>query len=238
MNYSFLFRPTDHIFEDKTFTVATTCACCNRKIWMKVGRQCRDCFVTIHKKCEEKYNTENICTHEPIHPKPNSLASPSEDDLKSLVNIEINNNIPIITTDEIETVPLKLNDELVVNRTTTANRLQTKAAAAFSVLDSTARRSFRAFGHKSSNQIAIPSLSTTSELSKSDESLNNASPSPIKKSPITNPPPPPVQTSSKLVNAASSAYSKLREFKSKRSPATSESNPVKKNRLPSDAGRI
>jgi hypothetical protein len=210
---------------------------------MKVGRQCRDCLVTIHKKCEDKYNTENICTHEPIHLKLNPIASPSEDDLKSLVNIEINNNIPVVTSDEIETVPVKLNDELVVNRTTTANRLQTKAAAAFSVLDSTARRSFRAFGHKSSNQIATPPLSTTSELSKSDESLNNASPSSTKKSPTTNPPPPPpppppVQSSSKLVNAASSAYSKLREFKSKRTPATSESNPVKKNRIPSDTGRI
>jgi hypothetical protein len=213
---------------------------------MKVGRQCRDCLITIHKKCEDKFSAENICTHEPAPAKPNQLSTYSDDDLKTLVNIEINNDIPMITTDEIETIPVKLTDDLVVPRTTTANRLSTKAAAAFSVLDSTARRSFRAFGNKSSNQITTPtsldpSLSSTAELSKSDESLNNSLVPPTKKSPTTNPPapiPPPVQTSSKLANAASSAYSKLREFKSKKTPATSETNPVRKTRSPSDSSKV
>jgi len=174
-----------------------------------------------------------------------------------MVNIEINttNNIPVVTTDEIETIPVKLNDELVVNRatppttttTTTANRLSTKAAAAFSALDSTARKSFRAFGNKSSHQIAPSTLSTTTtELSKSDESLNNPIINSTKKTPTPNPsapPHPPVHTSSKIANAASSAYSKLREFKSKRLPATtttttSETSSINKTRSSSDIGKI
>ncbi|CAF5061095.1 unnamed protein product, partial [Rotaria socialis] len=61
---------------------------------------------------------------------------------------------------------------------TTAHRLSTKAAAAFSVLDSTARRSFRAFGNRNLNSTAVsfgPNIGTTSELSKSDESINDPS---------------------------------------------------------------
>jgi len=216
---------------------------------MKSGRQCRDCLITIHRKCEEKFNAENICTHEPVHLKSNQISSPSDDDLKNLVNIElndVNNTIPIITTDSVDSIPIKNNYELVsvVNNNrimatpTTAHRFSTKAAAAFSVLDSTARRSFRAFGNKNINPItpSLPaSISSASELSKSDESLSNSSISSTRKPSIINPP---VQTSSKLANAASSAYSKLREFKSKRLPITSETNPVRKTRSPSDSSEI
>jgi hypothetical protein len=161
-----------------------------------------------------------------------------------MVNIEMTENLPSTTpTEDLETNLIKTNDTVLSiphnNRVTTANRLSTKAAAAFSVLDSTARRSFRAFGNKNFNQPITTnsnlSLSTTSELSKSDESLNIPPIIPTKKPSISNPP---VQTSSKLANAASSAYSKLREFKSKRLPVTSETNPIKKSRLPSDTGKI
>jgi hypothetical protein len=220
---------------------------------MKSGRQCRDCLVTIHKKCEEKFSIETLCTHEPIHSKSAPIPLPSvasDDDLKNIVNIEMPDNTPNITTpttDDIETNVIKNNDLStsipINNRTTTANRLSTKAAAAFSALDSTARRSFRgAFGNKHPNQPITtttanlsPTLSSTSELSKSDESLHNPSIVPTKKPLTTNPP---VHTSSKLANAASSAYSKFREFKSRRLPATPETNPVKKSRLPSDTGKF
>lgn len=256
----FFLRPTDHIFEDKTFTVATLCACCNKKIWMKSGRQCRDCHVTIHKKCEEKFNSENICTHEPIDVKSNALPSPSDDDLKSIVHIELTNNntTPIImSTDEMENALTKSIELSMSNpgyirpasivassptlaATTTATRIQSKAAAAFSAIDSTARRSFRAFGNKNLqppvSNISVPNstsnLSTSSELSVSAESLQSSSPSLTKKATTTSSPP--VQTSSKLANVASSAYSKLREFKSKRSSAATEINPVRKSRLSSD----
>jgi hypothetical protein len=222
---------------------------------MKVGRQCHDCQIAIHKKCEEKFNAETICTHEPSHTKLTQIPSPSDDDLKSLVNIEINNSDnnnntpPIITTttaDDMDSISIKSNYEYVSmpnnNRTittpTTAHRLTTKAAAAFSVLDSTARRSFRAFGHKHPNPPASlsPSLSSTSELSKSDESLNNPTIIPTT-STIKGPIPinPPAQTSSKLATAASSAYSKLREFKSKRLPVSTDLIPIKKTRSPSDS---
>lgn len=250
-------KPTDHIFEDKTFTTATVCSNCNKKIWMKSGRQCRDCLQTIHRKCEDKFTSETTCPHEPLQAKLIHILTPSDDDLKSIVNIELNtnnNNTPIITTtDEIEANLLKSNEStpnLLVNsnfqRSTTANRLQTKAAAAFSVLDSTARRSFRAFGNKNTHSPAptistasssanlSPNLSTGSELSKSDESLHNATVTSTKK-PTTNTPSP-SQTSSKLANAASSAYSKLREFKSKRLPAsTTDNETVRKSRLPSES---
>ena len=257
-------RPTDHIFEDKTFTVATLCASCNKKIWMKSGRQCRDCHVTIHKKCEEKFNSENICTHEPIDIKLNSLHSPSDDDLKSIVHIELTNNntTPIITTTDEMDNNLTKSFELSMSSpsyirpasivapsptlatTTTATRIQSKAAAAFSALDSTARRSFRAFGNKNLqppvSATYVPNstsnLSVSSELSVSDESLQNSSPSLTKKATATSSPP--VQTSSKLAHVASSAYSKLREFKSKRSSAATETNPVRKSRLSSDNSKI
>jgi len=219
---------------------------------MKYGRQCRDCHVAIHKKCEEKYNNDVICPHEPVLVKPNPVSLSSEDDLKNIVHIEMPENTPSLpaTIDDIESNSIKNNDTLLAiannNRTTTtttANRLSTKAAAAFSVLDSTARRSFRAFGNKNINQPIttmtttnlIQSLSSTSELSKSDESLHNPLIISTKKPAITNSP---VQTSSKLANAASSAYSKLREFKSRRLPAAPETNPIRKTRLPSDSSKI
>lgn len=259
-------RPTDHIFEDKTFTVATLCACCTKKIWMKSGRQCRDCHVTIHKKCEDKFNSENTCTHEPIDIKSTSIPSPSDDDLKGIVNIDLinNNTTPIITTTDDMESNLTKSIELsmshpnyirpalaptpisspTVTAPTTATRIQSKAAAAFSALDSTARRSFRAFGNKNLqppvSATSIPNstsnLSTSSELSVSDESLQISSPSLAKKATAASPPP--VQTSSKLANVASSAYSKLREFKSKRTAAATDPNAVRKSRLSSDNSKI
>lgn len=241
------FRPTNHIFEDKTFPIATVCASCNKKIWMKYGRQCRDCLATIHKKCEEKYNIDTICTHEPSPVKPTPTSATSEDDIKNIVHIEMPENTPAIslpaTIDEVEGNPIKHNDSSIslpnINRSTTATRLSTKAAAALSVLDSTARRSFRAFGHKNPNHLTTttptnlsPNLSTASELSISDESLHNSTKKPSTTTTTH------VQTSSKIANVASSAYSKLRDFKSKRLPNTSEVNPIRKHRVPSDTSKI
>ncbi|CAF2649326.1 unnamed protein product [Rotaria sp. Silwood2] len=228
---------TDHLFEDKAFTVATVCGYCNRKIWMKIGRQCRDCLITIHKKCEDKFNAESTCTHEPIQLKITQIPTPPDDDTKGLVNIELN-DASIVVTDDTDSTSIKTNNELVQNPVknqpttvlpTTAHRISTKAAAAFSVLDSTARRSFRAFGNKNANPTitgVATNLPTTSELSKSDESLSNLSISSTGLSTMN----PPMHTSSKLANAASSAYSKLREFKSKRLPPNPETNPIKQTR--------
>ena len=72
------------------------------------------------------------------------------------------------------------------------------------------RRSFRGFVNKNTNRV-----STADELDamKSDPSENT---SPDKRST-----PAPAQTSSKLVNAASSAYTKLLEFRAKRSALSS-----------------
>lgn len=186
---SFLqFRSTDHIFEDQTFSVETLCAYCDKKIWMKVGRQCRNCCITVHKKCEDKFSKKNHCTHEASRPK----STISEDE------------ISIVSTDDIDSP-------------TTTHNVSTK-------LGSTARRSFRRFRNKNANQT---STLPRSELSKDDES-DNGSPSHSEKRLISNHP---VQTSSKLVNAASSAYSKFREFKTRRSSATE----AKKRRSQSDS---
>lgn len=263
------FRPTDHIFEDKTFPIATTCAGCNKKIWMKYGRQCRDCLATIHKKCEEKFNNDTTCTHEQNVFKYNPTSSPSDDDLKNMVHIELPDNvsinssvsspvsiptsIPSITTtaaattpadDVVEGISMKSNDSTTslpnLNRSTTANRISTKAAAAFSVLDSTARRSFRAFGHKNANHPPAnisPNLSTTSDLSISDESIHNSTRKPSTTTTATTTATQ-VHTSSKIANAASSAYSKFREFKSKRLPITTETNPIKKAPIISETRKL
>ncbi|CAF0999825.1 unnamed protein product [Adineta ricciae] len=252
-------KPTDHIFEDKTFTLAIHCDYCTKKIWMKSGRHCRDCLINIHKKCEDRCNVENPCPHVPVPAKSIQISSPADDDSKSILNIELpdantaNSTVTTPVGDNIDSVvvrnnfePISVPDTAMNNRTTalatpptTVHRLSTKAVAAFSVIDSTARRSIRgAFGNKNLNNPAAstsPSLSATSELSKSDESLSNASTisgsSSIKISAAI----PPAQTSSKLANAASSAYSRLREFKSRRLPAatvaaatTVETPPTKK----------
>ncbi|CAF1364920.1 unnamed protein product [Adineta ricciae] len=252
-------KPTDHIFEDKTFTLAIHCDYCTKKIWMKSGRHCRDCLINIHKKCEDRCNTENPCPHVPVPAKSIQISSAADDDSKSILNIELpdanTTNSPATTpvADNIDSVVVRNNFELISapdaamnNRTTTlatppttVHRLSTKAAAAFSVIDSTARRSFRgAFGNKNLNHPAAsisPSLSATSELSKSDESLSNASTISGSSSTKISAAIPAVQTSSKLANAASSAYSRLREFKSRRLPAataaaatTVETLPTKK----------
>jgi len=93
------------------------------------------------------------------------------------------------------------------NQTTGSRFTKTLAAVtAFSVLDSTARRSLRGFGNRNANQISTPS-----ELSKNDED-NNSSPYTEKQRiyNLSN------QASSVIANAASTAYNKLLEFKTKR----------------------
>ncbi|CAF3220753.1 unnamed protein product [Rotaria socialis] len=278
---------TDHSFDDKVFTTATVCDYCKRKIWMKIGRQCRDCQIAIHKKCEDKINAEIKCTREPIGLKTNQTTTAPDEDMRSSIIVESDIG-PVLAADDTDSITIKNNYELIpspnVNRTTTmtsatstptttatvaittttaiaaaaattipatttapapapaatttttsaivlpttAHRLSTKAAAAFSVLDSTARRSFRAFGNRNLNSTAVsfgPNIGTTSELSKSDESINDPSNIPTAKVSIVNSP---IHASSKLANAASSAYSRFREFKSKRLPSASEINPMKK----------
>ncbi|CAF5142963.1 unnamed protein product, partial [Rotaria sp. Silwood1] len=64
-----LSNSTNHSFEDHAFSIETLCAYCNKKIWTKTGRQCRNCSMTIHKKCEDKLNHQRTCTHESIHLK-------------------------------------------------------------------------------------------------------------------------------------------------------------------------
>ena len=168
---------------------------------MKAGRLCRNCSVSVHKKCEEKYSNENICIPEPVQTKSAGI----EDD-----SITISND----DTDS----------RAVTNRYPT--KAAAAAAAAFSKLDSTARRSFRGFGHKHNDQ--TPTI-TLSELSKVVESDSNPSPS-LQKRNISTPPP---QTSSKLASAASSAYSKIREFKTRRLNASPTVEP-RKSRSSSD----
>ncbi|CAF4910246.1 unnamed protein product [Rotaria sp. Silwood1] len=239
---SYIRKITDHLFEDKVFPVTTVCYYCKKKIWMKTGRQCHDCLITIHKKCEDKFNAQTPCTREPIHLKTNQISTSPDDDNKGLVNIELNDTA-IVITDDADSTSIKSNDELVSHPVshqittispitvppTTAHRLSTKAAAAFSVLDSTARRSFRAFGNKNANPTTnlAENLSTISDLSKSDESLASSLSNSTAGSTIITPH---VHTSSKLANAASSAYSKLREFKSKRLSSTPENTSTKQTR--------
>jgi hypothetical protein len=129
---------------------------------MKTGRQCANCLITVHKKCQEKFNNENICLHVPISTKSNI----PEDETS------------MTSTDDIDA------------QTTTTDRF------------STARRTFRKLRNRNLNETSQP------ELSKNDDS----SPHTEKRQPV--------QTSSKFVNAASSAYSKLREFKTKRTTAS------------------
>lgn len=268
------FRPTDHQFEDKIFTVATMCGYCKKKIWMKTGRQCQDCEIPIHKKCEERINAQTVCTREPIYSKINQFPSPTDDDMKDLVNLESNSMVNI-GADDIDSMSLKSVVEPLpspsINRTatnaaaattttatttattiaaastavpTTALRLSTKAAAAISALDSTARRSFRAFGNKNTNQTAAaatvaPNLSTTAELSKSDETVNNPSSIPTTKTAaITTTTNPPISTSAKLANAASSAYSRFRDFRSKRMTTAADMNLMKKPRVTTGSSNI
>lgn len=210
---------------------------------MKTGRQCRDCQVAIHKKCEEKFNATNSCTHEPIKTKSNLISPVEDEDAKGIVNVELPTGQPATTpTEENEPMVTKSTLESAtapaavrLTTPTTATRLSNKAAAAFSVLDSTARRSFRAFGPKTPHSTAPsapPTLATTSELSKSDESLSQASTissgsTSTKAATMSNTP----GTSSKLAHVASSAYSKLREFKAKRTHhTTAEASPSNKPR--------
>ncbi|CAF2410288.1 unnamed protein product [Rotaria sp. Silwood2] len=197
-----LLNSTNHLFENHTFSVETLCAYCNKKIWTKTGRQCRNCSMTIHKKCENKLNNEHTCTHESIHLK----SKESED------------NHSIISTDNIDSTSN-------MNQTTTTkshSSLTTEAAAAFSIFDSTSTRSFRTLINKNLN--SIPTLIL------SNDQLDNNSSSYTEKQLVKNLP---IPTSSKLINAASLAYSKLFEFRTKRIPL-SLTLETKKKRSPSD----
>ena len=94
------------------------------------------------------------------------------------------------------------------------------AVAAFSMLDSSARRSFRGFANRNTNQTTNLTLS---ELSKNDEEDNNSSPYTENRR-LSNPS---IHASSTLVNAASIAYHKLLEFKTKRLPLSPTLEPRK-----------
>ena len=146
----------NHVFVDQHFTEGTICANCQRKIWMKAGRQCKDCLVSVHKKCEAKFNHANICSHEPFVYMRSSIA----DDEKSLISI-----------DDIQPEPVK-------------------------------RRSFRRLRKKDADP--KPDSSTV-ETPKNNEVEHS-----VEKRP----------RASKIVNAASTAYSKIRQFKTKRSSAS------------------
>lgn len=56
------FSPNDHLFEDQIFKIGVPCSLCNKKVWMKTSRQCRDCSATVHKKCETLYAATYPCT--------------------------------------------------------------------------------------------------------------------------------------------------------------------------------
>jgi hypothetical protein len=211
---------------------------------MKAGRRCRDCHVTIHKKCEERFNAEHHCTHEPIVSKPAVPSPTTEDETKSFTQIETIATIPLAvttTSDEGELQMMKSNSDLssipnTHHTNTTSTRFSSKAAAAFSAFDSTARRSFRAFGSRNTptgpipnSTVALtPTLIPASELSKSDESLSNASIASSHSTRAMASPSPQTHASSKLASAASTAYSKLREFKSKRQLNTPSKSAAKK----------
>jgi hypothetical protein len=119
-----------------------------------------------------------------------------------------NKNICTISEDNNNSVDDM--DSISNTNQTAGSRFTKKLAAvtAFSVLDSTARRSFRGFVNRNANQI---STTTQSELSKNDED-NNSSLYTEKQGihNLSN------QASSILANAASTAYNKLLEFKTKR----------------------
>ncbi|CAF1651896.1 unnamed protein product, partial [Adineta ricciae] len=74
-----------HIFEDQIFSVGVNCALCQKRVWMKAGRQCRDCSVTVHRACEENFVLTNFCTHENMR----SRSSTFEND--SIENIDQTN---------------------------------------------------------------------------------------------------------------------------------------------------
>ncbi len=140
---------------------------------MKTGRQCRDCLITVHKKCDVKFNQEHICLHEPfVHTK-----STIAEDERSLLSI-----------DDVDSENVKR--------------------------DSLKRRSFRRFRKKNVDQT---SDSRSLEVSKNDESDHSVE----KRQTTSNP----SQRSSKIVSAASSAYSKFREFKTKRSSLIESKKP-------------
>ncbi|CAF3395606.1 unnamed protein product [Rotaria sp. Silwood1] len=182
-----LSNSTNHSFEDHAFSIETLCAYCNKKIWTKTGRQCRNCSMTIHKKCEDKLNHQRTCTHESIHLK----SKESEDNHSTIstndVDSSSNTNQTTITSHSSSTIGT--------------------STAAFSIFDLTSNRLFHTLMNKNVN--LIPTLNL------SNDQLDHKSSSYTEKQLIKNLP---ISTSSKFINAASLAYSKLLEFKIKRIP--------------------
>ncbi|CAF1574677.1 unnamed protein product [Adineta steineri] len=173
-------KSTNHLFEDQPFSVGT-CYFCSKTIWMKSARQCRTCLVTVHKKCEYKYNRESICTQESIRSKSAIL-----EENQLIDDSDLTSNI----------------DQTREKRSLTSSLIDTH-----SPVDTLIRHSGRIFGNKSPNR-----PSTIPGLLKHDEFDNSHT----GKRSVSNP------SSSKLVNAASSAYNKLLDFKTKRSTLESK----------------
>jgi hypothetical protein len=140
---------------------------------MKTGRQCQDCLVPVHKKCEVKFNQANTCSREPFV----YLRSMIADDEKSLISID---DIPP---------------------------------------DNVKRRSFRRLRKKNVDQKPDPSTVETPKNDELDHSVE-------KRATISH-------RSSKIVSVASSAYSKIRDFKTKRSSASGS----KRSRLSQDMSK-
>ncbi|CAF1056013.1 unnamed protein product [Rotaria sordida] len=183
---------TNHLFEDHTFNVETFCTYCNKKIWSKTGRQCRNCSMIIHKKCEDKLNHEYTCTHESIDLKSNEFDNYS---IISTDNIDSISNINQTTTITTSHFP--------ATKETTA--VAAAAAAAFSISDLIPSLPFRSLRNKNFSSIPTVTLS--------NEKLDNNSSSTTEQRLIKNPP---IQSSWKLINAVSLAYSKLLALKTKR----------------------
>ncbi|CAF0942922.1 unnamed protein product [Rotaria sordida] len=181
---------TNHLFEDHTFNVETFCTYCNKKIWSKTGRQCRNCSMIIHKKCEDKLNHEYICTHESIDLKSNEF-----------------DNYSIISTDNIDSIS-NINQTTTITTShfpATKETTAVAAAAAFSISDLIPSLPFRSLRNKNFSSIPTVTLS--------NEKLDNNSSSTTEQRLIKNPP---IQSSWKLINAVSLAYSKLLALKTKR----------------------
>ncbi|CAF3421485.1 unnamed protein product [Rotaria sp. Silwood1] len=202
-----LSNSTNHSFEDHAFSIETLCAYCNKKIWTKTGRQCRNCSMTIHKKCEDKLNHQHTCTHESIHLK----SKESEDNHSTIstndVDSSSNTNQTTITSHSSSTIGT--------------------STAAFSIFDLTSNRLFHTLMNKNVN--LIPTLNL------SNDQLDHKSSSYTEKQLIKNLP---ISTSSKFINAASLAYSKLLEFKIKRIPLSLTWETKKKRSLSDSSTNI
>ncbi|UJR20987.1 hypothetical protein I4U23_024089 [Adineta vaga] len=136
---------SDHIFEDQNFSIGTNCCFCHNKIWMKVGRQCRNCLATVHRKCEDKFSIINFCTHE--HPR-SRLATiendltPSKDETKArrsfraFANKTTYPTIGAISLESPRTEQLETfhTDKRLISTNQTSSKLVSVAASAYNKL--------------------------------------------------------------------------------------------------------